>query len=53
VAHCQSVAAAVRCGEHADYGTLTLLIQDEVGGLEVKASNGWIQAKPQAGTILV
>ena len=24
-----------RCGEHTDYGTLTLLYQDNVGGLEV------------------
>jgi len=26
---------AVRCGEHSDYGFLTLLFQDDVGGLEV------------------
>jgi isopenicillin N synthase-like dioxygenase len=26
----------VRCGEHSDYGTLTLLFQDTSGGLEVK-----------------
>ncbi|XP_020632104.1 UPF0676 protein C1494.01-like isoform X3 [Orbicella faveolata] len=28
----------VRCGEHSDYGSITLLFQDSVGGLEV--SNG-------------
>lgn len=27
---------AIRCGEHSDWGTLTLLIQDMVGGLEVR-----------------
>lgn len=26
----------VRCGEHSDYGTLTLLFQDQIGGLEVR-----------------
>jgi isopenicillin N synthase-like dioxygenase len=28
-------AGTVRCGEHTDYGMLTLLFQDDVGGLEV------------------
>ncbi len=43
-----------RCGEHFDYGTLTFLIQDDIGGLEVKSSDhGWIQARPVKDTILV
>ena len=43
-----------RCGEHSDYGTLTLLYQDELGGLEVKGvEGGWIQADPLPGCLLV
>lgn len=25
----------VRCGQHADYSSFTLLMQDDIGGLEV------------------
>ncbi|XP_037027935.1 UPF0676 protein C1494.01-like [Bradysia coprophila] len=45
---------ATRFGEHKDFGTLTFVIQDLVGGLEVKTSNGkWIQAVPVKNAILV
>ncbi len=33
-------------GEHTDYGLLTLLRQDDVGGLQVRTSDGWIEAPP-------
>ena len=32
--------------EHTDYGLLTLLAQDDVGGLEVRTPSGWIEAPP-------
>jgi isopenicillin N synthase-like dioxygenase len=28
-------AGVERCGQHSDYGTFTLLFQDDIGGLEV------------------
>jgi isopenicillin N synthase-like dioxygenase len=33
-------------GEHSDYGLLTILWQDDVGGLEVKTRKGWTSAPP-------
>jgi len=44
----------VRAGEHSDYGSITLLFQDDIGGLEVKSPRGtWVRAKPIPGTIVV
>jgi isopenicillin N synthase-like dioxygenase len=39
-------------GEHTDYGLLTLLAQDDVGGLEVKARSGWVAAPPIPGALV-
>jgi len=42
------------CGTHTDWGCITILLQDEVGGLEVCTSNGrWIPAKPIPGTFVI
>jgi isopenicillin N synthase-like dioxygenase len=50
----ESGAGPTRAGAHSDYGSITLLFQVEVGGLEVRnASGGWIAAPPIPGTILV
>jgi len=44
----------VRAGEHTDYGSITLLFQDQSGGLQVKSSNGqFIDATPIEGTCVV
>ena len=44
----------IRAGAHSDYGTLTLLFQDTVGGLEVLNANGeWVAAPSVPGAILV
>ena len=39
-------------GEHTDYGLLTLLAQDDCGGLQVRGHGGWIEAPPIAGTLV-
>lgn len=39
-------------GEHTDYGLLTLLAQDDIGGLQVKTPHGWIEAPPIPGALV-
>jgi len=44
----------VRCAEHTDYEIMTLLFQNQVGGLEIKVAGGeWISADPIPNAILV
>ena len=41
-------------GPHTDFGLLTVLCQDDVGGLQVQSLTGdWIEAPPIAGTLVV
>jgi len=39
-------------GEHTDYGLLTILHQDHIGGLAVHTPGGWIDAPPMAGSFV-
>jgi isopenicillin N synthase-like dioxygenase len=39
-------------GEHTDYGLLTILLQDDTGGLEVRGRRGWIPVPPLAGALV-
>lgn len=39
-------------GEHTDYGLLTILRQDDTGGLQVKSRSRWIDAPPIPGSFL-
>jgi len=41
-------------GPHTDFGVLTVLCQDTVGGLQVQDTSGrWIQAPPIDGTLII
>ena len=39
-------------GEHTDYGLLTILLQDDVGGLEVRSRSRWVSAPPVPGSFV-
>lgn len=40
-------------GEHSDYGLLTLLGQDLLGGLEVRTRDGWIDVPPRGRALVI
>ena len=45
--------AAPGAGEHSDYGSITLLLTDDAGGLEVRRRDGtWVQAPPIPGAFV-
>jgi isopenicillin N synthase-like dioxygenase len=39
-------------GEHTDYGLLTILGQDDAGGLEVRSRSRWVAAPPVPGSFV-
>lgn len=49
-----AAANQLGAGAHSDWGLLTLLLQDEIGGLEVRNADGeWIAAPPIPGTYII
>ncbi|XP_052820395.1 uncharacterized protein LOC128246243 [Mya arenaria] len=44
----------IRAGEHSDYGSISLVFQDDIGGLEANIpGTGYVPATPISGTVLV
>jgi isopenicillin N synthase-like dioxygenase len=42
------------CGTHTDWGAITILAQDDKGGLEICTTDGqWIEATPIPGTFVI
>jgi isopenicillin N synthase-like dioxygenase len=51
---CPAPHLALGVGRHKDSGALTVLLQDHVGGLQVKTRSGaWIDVKPDDRTLVV
>lgn len=44
----------IRAGEHTDYGSFTLLLQDDMGGLEIQLPSGeWLAAPYHPNTVVL
>lgn len=40
---------SARCGEHRDFGSVTLVFQDGIQGLQIKVDNEWRNVQSEAG----
>jgi isopenicillin N synthase-like dioxygenase len=50
----QAAADRLGCGAHTDWGLITILLQDDCGGLEIELSSGdWLKATPTHGALIV
>jgi isopenicillin N synthase-like dioxygenase len=52
--HGQIAEDIIGTGAHTDYGNLTILAQDDVGGLQVMNRDGdWVEGTPIHGTVVI
>jgi isopenicillin N synthase-like dioxygenase len=50
----QVPADRLGCGAHTDWGLITILLQDDCGGLEIETSaDQWLRATPVPGALIV
>ncbi|RHN78031.1 putative deacetoxyvindoline 4-hydroxylase [Medicago truncatula] len=50
---CPQPNLTVGLNSHADPGALTLLLQDHIGGLQVRTQHGWINVEPLGGALII
>ena len=41
------------CGAHTDWGLITILLQDDCGGLEIETEGRWLEASPVPGALII
>ncbi|KAJ7954310.1 1-aminocyclopropane-1-carboxylate oxidase-like 1 [Quillaja saponaria] len=51
--YCPQPDLTVGIEPHSDPTVLTVLLQDHIGGLQVKCSEGWVDVKPTPGALVV
>ncbi|CAK8570410.1 unnamed protein product [Lathyrus sativus] len=50
---CPQLNLTVGLNSHADPGALTILVQDHIGGLQVRTQQGWVHVKPFDGALVI
>ncbi|ERM96174.1 hypothetical protein AMTR_s00001p00073530 [Amborella trichopoda] len=50
---CPNPELTVGVGPHSDLGIITLLVQDDVGGLQAKIEDEWVEIAPTPGALVV
>ncbi|KAE8731733.1 hypothetical protein F3Y22_tig00002684pilonHSYRG00057 [Hibiscus syriacus] len=51
--HCPQPDLTVGIASHTDPGVLTLLLQDHIGGLQIKHEGDWVDVKPVHGALVI
>ena len=51
--YCPQPDLTVGIASHTDPGFLTILLQDHLGGLQIKSGDVWVDVKPVPGALLI
>ncbi|CAK9323996.1 unnamed protein product [Citrullus colocynthis] len=51
--YCPQPDLTVGIKSHTDPGVLTVLLQDHIGGLQIRHGDGWVDVEPVAGALVI